>query len=159
MSVELRDFRPDSQVWGTYFDQCVALGRTEQASALFDPYVDALIGEFESYFDEYDRISRASSGIMAKKEQIEADFTEIYTRYSTAHSSEYDALERKMESLEANYEKLIKEEEKLEQSMTDLEDRIYNCLYLFEDAIALCEAYGSDKADGMKALLEAVYGE
>ena len=159
MSAELRDFRPDSQVWGTYFDQCAALGRTEQASALFDPYVDALIGEFEGCFNEYDRISRASSDIMAKKERIEADFSEIYTRYSTAHSSEYDALERKMESLEANYEKLIKEEENLEQSMADLEDMIYNCLYLFEDAIVLCEAYGSDKADRLKALLEAVYGE
>ena len=94
-----------------------------------------------------------------KKEQIQADFEEVYTRYSTAHTSEYDALERKMEALEANYSKLMKEEENLDESMADLEDMIYNCLYLFEDAIALAETYGSDKAERLKSLLDAVYGE
>ena len=159
MSEELMAFRPDSQVWATYFDQCAELGRAGQVSEMFDPYVDRLVGEFESYFDEYDRITRSSSDVAKKKEQIQADFNDIYDRYSTAHSSEYDAYERKMESLEANYEKLLKEEEKLEQSMADLEDMIYNCLYLFEDVIAVCDAYGSDKADRLKSLLEAVYGE
>ena len=159
MSVELRNFRPDSQVWVTFFDQCAVLGLTDQVSDLFDPYVDRLVAEFEGYFDQYDRITRAVSDIAKKKEQIQADFEEVYTRYSTAHTSEYDALERKMEALEANYSKLMKEEENLDESMADLEDMIYNCLYLFEDAIALAETYGSDKAERLKSLLDAVYGE
>ena len=40
-----------------------------------------------------------------------------------------------------------------------LEDMLYNCLYLFEDAIALTDAYGSDKASELKSILEAVYGK
>ena len=159
MSAELRDFRPDSQIWATFFDQCAALGRTDQVSDLFDPYIDRLVAEFEGYFDEYDRITRALSEIAKKKERIHADFEDIYTRYSTANSSDNEALEHKMEVLEANYSKLMKEEDALDESMADLEEMIYNCLYLFEDAIVLAETYGSDKAERLKSLLDAVYGE
>ena len=159
MLEELMEFRPVSQVWATYFHQCAELGRAELVSGRFDPYVDNLVGEFESYFDEYDKAARASSSVAKNISQIEAEFQDVYTRYSTAHASEYDSYERKMAALEANYEKLLKEEEGLEQSMADLEDMIYNCLYLFEDIIAVCDDYGSDKAERLQGLLEAVYGE
>ena len=64
-----------------------------------------------------------------------------------------------MENLETQFNKLLTEEERLNSSMADLEDMLYNCLYLFEDAIALTDAYGSYKASELKSILEAVYGK
>jgi predicted nucleic acid-binding Zn-ribbon protein len=97
--------------------------------------------------------------IALKKQQIESDFYEIYNSYSSAQYSDRDALERKMEKLESDFQNILKHEEKLEASLADLEEMVYECLYRFEDAVALTDAYGSDKAQELKSLLDSVYGE
>ena len=157
--VDLMEFRPDSQVWVTYFDQCNEFGLAETVAHLFDPYVDVLIDQFEAYFDEYDKATRSSQNIAQKQEQLQTQYYEVYSSYSSAGASQTAALERKMEQLEIEFEKLLTEEEKVEASIAELEDMIYSCLYFFEDAIALTDAYGSDKADELKPILEAIYGE
>ena len=159
MPMEMMALRPDSQVWMTYFSQCDALGGADQVASLFDPYLELLESAFDDYFDEYDGVARSLDQIAKQKDKVQADFYEVYSRYSSAKASEYDALERNMENLETQFNKLLTEEERLNSSMADLEDMLYNCLYLFEDAIALTDAYGSDKASELKSILEAVYGK
>ena len=159
MPEELMESRPESQVWITCFEQCHALGLTEKVAAQFDPYIDMLTPVFESYLDEYARVSRSLEDIALKKQQIESDFYEIYNSYSSAQYSDRDALERKMEKLESDFQNILKQEEKLETSLADLEEMVYECLYRFEDAVALTDAYGSDKAQELKSLLDSVYGE
>ena len=159
MPEALMAYRPDSQVWLTYFSQCHALDAADQVSALFDPYVDRLIAEFEGYFDEYDRVASSSDVVAKKMDKVQSEFYNLYSQYSDAMASERAAIERKLDSLEAEYAKLMKEKDKLETSMVDLEDMIYNCIYLIEDAVSLTEVYDSDKAPELKSLLKSVYGE
>ena len=155
----LMDFRADSQVWLTYFSQCHALDAADHVAELFDPYIEKLTATFESYFNEYDRVVSSSSAVTQKLEAIEDEFYALYDQYSTASSSQRAVIERKFDSLEAEYSKLMKEKEKLGTSMSDVEEMIYNCLYLFEDALPLTGVYGSDKAPELKSLLQSVYGE
>jgi hypothetical protein len=157
--LELMQYKPDSQVWVTYFDQCDEFGSVDNVAPMFDPYVDVLISQFNAYFDEYATLGSTSQKIAQQKEKLQSQYYEAYSDYSSASPSQADALVRRMEQLEVEFEKLMNEESKVESSMAEMEDMIYNCLYLFEDAIALCEVYGSDKADDLKVLLEVIYGE
>ena len=157
--VELMSYKPESQVWLTYFSQCDEFDRAGSVAHLFDMYVDVLMEQFEAYFDEYATLGKKSQTIAQQKEKLQSQYYEVYSNYSSASSSQAEALERKMDQLETEFEKLMNEESQVESSMADLEDIIYNCLYLFEDAISLTDAYGSDKADQMRAVITAVYGE
>jgi chaperonin cofactor prefoldin len=159
MPVELMEIRPDSQVWISYFQQCHALDVLDKAAEQFDPYIDSLVPLFESYLDEYSRLNSSLDSISQKKEQLESEFYDIYYSYSSAQPSEQAMLERKMEKLESDFQKLVEQENKFSSSLIDIEDVIYSCLYIFEDAIVLSKLYDSDKTDILQSLIKSAYGE
>ena len=157
LPLELMHIKPVSQVWVSYFDQCDALGEVGQ-NTLFDSYVGVLQDEFYAYLGEYDKVELALEKAVEKKASLEAEYYDVYKRYSEASASEYDAFELKMDRLEADFRKIMKEEESLEKSKDEILDVMYSCMYIFEDLLPLTQAYGSEKAEEIKEILQDVFG-
>ena len=156
---ELMQYRPVNMVWAAYFDQCEALGNKDKVAAQFDPYVESILGEFETYLSDFERIESELSKVTARQSTVESEYYDAYTKASSASSqSEYDALCKKMSRLEKEFGELAQREQSLTESYDDIETEIYRCMYLFEDIQVLADKYESPLGDKCRKVLEEVFG-
>ena len=150
--------RPINVVWLDYFEQCADLGYKAQVKEKFDPYVMVLLREFESAVDEYDRIEYELSPVLARQEELQAEYYETYMKYSSSSSSkDADALARKMDRLEREYGELAKKQEDISEAKENVEDVLYRSMYLLEDIPALAVKYDSSLGDKCTRILQEYF--
>ena len=159
MPEELMADRPVNAVWAAYFRQCEALGLKDQAAAMFDPYVETVLDEFDVYLNDYDRVSAELSKVLARQDAIQSEYYDAYSKSSSASTmTEYDALTKKMSRLEKEFGELAKKEDDLTSAKEDMEDALYRCMYIFEDVSELAHKYGSSLGEECTQILQDIFG-
>ena len=159
MPAGLMKIRPINAVWAAYFDQCEALGCMEQVAPLFEPYVAAVIDEFDVCLSDYDHVDKELSKVVERQDTIQSEYYDAYTKASAASTmSEYDALTKKMSRLEKEFGELSQKEEKLAAAKEEMEDALYRCMYIFEDVAGLADKYGSSVGEECRQILQEIFG-